>query len=230
MVQNYFYTGVLKNEFLPMMNFLGGVDISPIDLGKNNGVVTAAGIGGGPHVRIFEQFGVLRDEFFAQNIAFGDGVIAAAGTFAHQSTNNALPEIVVMPQSTAAHERSDAKYIEVDISQQTLTLYDHGHFVNEFLVSTGKAPFATPLGEYDVWRKRPLVRMSWYYGPNNPYNYDLPDVPWVLSFQGAFTIHGTYWHKNFGTPMSHGCVNMYTPDANWVYHWSPMKTPVVVRQ
>jgi len=70
--------------------------------------------------------------------------------------------------------------------------------------------------------------MRGYYGPGSPDNYDLPGVPYVLSFTGPYTIHGTYWHSNFGHRMSHGCVNMYTPHSKWVYEWAPMGTPVIV--
>jgi lipoprotein-anchoring transpeptidase ErfK/SrfK len=70
--------------------------------------------------------------------------------------------------------------------------------------------------------------MTWYYGPDNPLNYDLPNVPWVASFNGPYTIHGTYWHHNFGYPMSHGCINMFTPEAKIVYDWVELKTPVIV--
>ena len=63
--------------------------------------------------------------------------------------------------------------------------------------------------------------------------YYLPGVPWVQFFGNAqipwsrgYSFHGTYWHNNFGHPMSHGCINMKTPDAKWLYDWAPMGTPV----
>jgi lipoprotein-anchoring transpeptidase ErfK/SrfK len=72
--------------------------------------------------------------------------------------------------------------------------------------------------------------MSWYYGPNNPMNYDLPNVPWVASFKGPYTIHGAYWHHNFGHPMSHGCVNMKVSEAKIIYDWAEIGTPVIIYQ
>lgn len=42
--------------------------------------------------------------------------------------------------------------------------------------------------------------------------YDLPNVPYTMYFYQGYGLHGTYWHNNFGTPMSHGCVNMPTPE------------------
>jgi lipoprotein-anchoring transpeptidase ErfK/SrfK len=60
------------------------------------------------------------------------------------------------------------------------------------------------------------------------YNYDLKDVPYVMYFFEDYAIHGAYWHNNFGTPMSHGCVNMNVPDAEWLYNWAPLGTLVSV--
>jgi lipoprotein-anchoring transpeptidase ErfK/SrfK len=59
--------------------------------------------------------------------------------------------------------------------------------------------------------------------------YNVPDVPWVLYFTNSgHALHGTYWHNNFGTPMSHGCVNLPLDVAAWLYDWAPMGTPVRV--
>jgi lipoprotein-anchoring transpeptidase ErfK/SrfK len=57
--------------------------------------------------------------------------------------------------------------------------------------------------------------------------YWLPNVPYVMYFFGAYAIHGTYWHNNFGRPMSHGCINLSTPAAAWLFSWASIGTPVV---
>jgi lipoprotein-anchoring transpeptidase ErfK/SrfK len=59
-------------------------------------------------------------------------------------------------------------------------------------------------------------------------DYDTPDVPWTMYYSGGFAIHGAYWHNNFGTPVSHGCVNLRVPEAKALYEWAPMGTEVVV--
>ena len=66
--------------------------------------------------------------------------------------------------------------------------------------------------------------------------YDLPNVPYTMFFYNdqvpmmrGYGIHGTYWHSNFGTPMSHGCINMPTPEAQWAYYWSDYGTPVIIQ-
>ena len=60
--------------------------------------------------------------------------------------------------------------------------------------------------------------------------YYLPDVPFIMYFYKGYGLHGTYWHNNFGQPMSHGCVNMPTPEAEWAYNWAGIGTPVIVQQ
>jgi len=112
-------------------------------------------------------------------------------------------------------------WIDVDLSQQMLYAYEGNVIVRSFLVSTGVAAFPTVLGQYNIYMKFEYTDMS---GPG----YYLPDVPYTMYFYRGYGIHGTYWHNNFGTPMSHGCVNMYTPDAQWLFYWAPMGTLVNV--
>ena len=95
--------------------------------------------------------------------------------------------------------------------------------VRSFLVSTGTAAHPTPVGRFSVWIKLRYDDMS---GPG----YYLPDVPYTMYFYSDYGIHGTYWHSNFGTPMSHGCVNMVTEEAGWLFDWSYVGIPVVVHE
>jgi lipoprotein-anchoring transpeptidase ErfK/SrfK len=59
--------------------------------------------------------------------------------------------------------------------------------------------------------------------------YYLPNVQWIMYFYSGYAIHGTYWHNNFGQPMSHGCVNLPNNEALWFYQWAPTGTPVLVQ-
>ena len=92
-------------------------------------------------------------------------------------------------------------YIEVNLSQQQICVYEGAVLVNTFIVSTGLPDTPTVTGEYRIYIKVPIQDMS---GPG----YYLPDVPWVMYFYDEYGFHGTYWHNNFGTPMSRGCVNL----------------------
>jgi lipoprotein-anchoring transpeptidase ErfK/SrfK len=88
------------------------------------------------------------------------------------------------------------------------------------LVSTGVAGWRTAVGEFAIRAKVNSQTMS---GPG----YYLPNVQYVMYFYGAVAIHGTYWHDNFGHPMSHGCVNLPMDAAGWLYKWASIGTPVV---
>jgi lipoprotein-anchoring transpeptidase ErfK/SrfK len=56
--------------------------------------------------------------------------------------------------------------------------------------------------------------------------YYLPNVPYVMYFHGGYGLHGTTWHANFGHPMSHGCVNLPTSEAEWLFNWAQVGTMV----
>jgi LysM repeat protein len=112
------------------------------------------------------------------------------------------------------------KWIDVDLSTQTLTAYQDGQAVFTARVSTGTWRTPTVVGTYRVYVKYVSTRMR---GPG----YDTPDVPYTMYFYQGYGLHGAYWHDNFGTPMSHGCVNLSVDDARWLYNWAPVGTKVV---
>jgi lipoprotein-anchoring transpeptidase ErfK/SrfK len=116
---------------------------------------------------------------------------------------------------------SGEHWIDVDLSQQRVYAYSGDTVVNSFVVSTGTWQTPTVTGKYKVWIKLRSTDMS---GPG----YYLPDVPYVMYFYKGYGLHGTYWHNNFGTPMSHGCVNLTIADAEWLYNFSAVGTVVNV--
>jgi hypothetical protein len=120
------------------------------------------------------------------------------------------------------------KWIEVNLSQQTLYAHIGNDVVFTTLVSTGTADHPTPPGDYNIFEKLTKDDMTNGKAGDADY-YNLPDVPWVMYFiGGGYAIHGTYWHHNFGHVMSHGCVNAPTDAALLLYKWAPMGTRVVV--
>jgi lipoprotein-anchoring transpeptidase ErfK/SrfK len=126
-------------------------------------------------------------------------------------------------------DTSGAKRIEVDLATQTLTAYQGDDVFLKTLVSTGKWG-RTPTGEFSIWTRFRATRMSG--GQGNDY-YNLPNVPFVMYFYNnqiakgrGYSLHGTYWHNNFGHPMSHGCVNMRTVDAEKIYYWADGDTKI----
>lgn len=116
---------------------------------------------------------------------------------------------------------SDERWIDIDLTHQTLSAYEGQDLVNSFVISSGRAGSPTVVGTFHIWVKVRIQAMS---GPG----YYIKDVPWVMYFYQSYGIHGTWWHNNFGTPMSAGCVNMTIPDAEWMYGWASVGTTVKV--
>ena len=118
------------------------------------------------------------------------------------------------------------KAIVISISHQMLRAYKGDQVVLSSYVSTGRAGFDTPVGSFAVVTKLTSQTMEGVIGGEY---YNVPDVPWVLYFTNSgHALHGTYWHNNFGTPMSHGCVNLPLDVAAWLYDWAPVGTPVLI--
>ncbi|MDX1993771.1 MAG: LysM peptidoglycan-binding domain-containing protein [bacterium] len=114
------------------------------------------------------------------------------------------------------------KQIVVDLSDSRAYAYENGVLVYNALASTGLPATPTVVGEFSVYIKYRSQTMS---GPG----YYLPGVEWVMYFYQGYGLHGTYWHNNFGQPMSHGCVNLANSDAQWFYNWAEVGTPVRVQ-
>lgn len=118
-------------------------------------------------------------------------------------------------------EGNGVRWIDVNLSQQMVYAYEGDVIINSFVVSTGTAQTPTVTGKYKIWIKLKSTTMS---GPG----YHLTNVPYTMYFYKGYGLHGTYWHNNFGTPMSHGCVNLSIPDAEWLYNWAYEGTTVNV--
>ncbi len=118
------------------------------------------------------------------------------------------------------------KWIEVNLSEQKLYMKQGASIIASFLVSSGRwAP--TPTGTFAIWTKLRYTTMAGGNPALGTY-YNLPNVPYTMYFNQGYGIHGTYWHNNFGHPMSHGCINMRTEEAAIVYNWADVGTKVVV--
>ena len=124
------------------------------------------------------------------------------------------------------------KIITVDLERQELSAVEEGVEVYFAKISSGYAideegrrRWNTPVGNNWTWRKMVSRHMSggdWVSG------YDLPGVGWTILFSGSgAAIHSTYWHNDFGTPRSRGCINVRPEDAKWLFRWS--NPPVAYR-
>ncbi len=122
--------------------------------------------------------------------------------------------------------RADERWIDINLTTQALTAYEGDTPVFSTLISSGISSRRTVTGQFRVWLRVPSQTMD---GRRLGYDYYLENVPYVMYFYRDFAIHGTYWHNNFGTPMSSGCVNMRIDEAEWLYNWSRLGTLVNVR-
>jgi len=217
-------------EFLAYdSTFYGGVSVAGADLNRDglDEIITSPRQGGGPQVRLFTATGqvVGMNGFMAYEEDFRGGMSIAAGNI----DADGKAEVIVMPLQKSIEGRTDFfKYIDVDLSEQTLRAYKNGVKENEFLVSTGVDRYPTPTGEFPITAKLPLHDYKWSYGTDHPDNYDIPDVPYNLRFLPTVYIHNAYWHNNFGHKMSHGCVNVNLENARWIYEWATVGTMVVI--
>ncbi len=127
------------------------------------------------------------------------------------------PEFPGLPSGVG----EDDFWVDVNLSWQTAYAYRGYDLLNSFIVSTGTWEHPTVTGTFKIYLMFRYADMS---GPG----YYLPNVPYVMYFYDGYGLHGTYWHSNFGTPMSHGCVNFTIEDAGWVFEHSGIGTVVNV--
>ncbi|HKY83460.1 MAG TPA: L,D-transpeptidase [Anaerolineales bacterium] len=122
------------------------------------------------------------------------------------------------------------KKIEVSLARQELRAYESGQLIFRTRISSGipdtrpkenGVPTITPDGVFHVSKKTPMRHMGDGHITPDLEAYELPGVPWVSFFhETGVAFHGTYWHTDFGTPRSHGCVNMRPEEAKWLYRWT----------
>lgn len=113
--------------------------------------------------------------------------------------------------------------VEADLTTQRLKYVVDEKLVRTFLISSGNPGTPTPVGEFEIFQKVPVMR---YRGAD----YDLPNVHWNMQFKkGGYFLHEAYWHNNFGKKTnSHGCLNLNLADAAWLYKYLDLGTKVVV--
>ncbi len=118
----------------------------------------------------------------------------------------------------------ESKFIDVSLPHQRLQAFEDGKLVFETKVSTG---FPTGEGKYAIKTKMPSKHMGDAILTSNIRQRIWMGVPWTCFFelQIGLATHGTFWHSNFGTPMSAGCINLRNKDAKWIYRWSYPKAP-----
>lgn len=124
--------------------------------------------------------------------------------------------------SKSARSRG-GRWIEVDLSSQRLYAWQNGRRIYSMPISSGKRRTPTRVGTYAIQRKYRAKTMRGR-------GYVAPNVPYSMYYSGGYAIHGAYWHNRFGTPVSHGCINLPVSQARKLYAWAGTGTRVVVRR
>ncbi|MEH1868085.1 MAG: L,D-transpeptidase [Nostoc sp.] len=120
-------------------------------------------------------------------------------------------------------QTSEPRLIEIDLSEQRLRAWEGKKLIYSYRISGGKRSTPTPIGRFRINSKYRTHRMRGR-------GYNIPDVPYTMYFYRGYAIHGAYWHNRFGTPVSHGCVNLPVKQARNVYNWASYGTSVVVHK
>ena len=110
------------------------------------------------------------------------------------------------------------RWFAIDLFEQVLVAYEEDTPVFATLISSGLEDWETNEGTFNVWQRQRNGHMSGAEGQED--FYSLENVPWVMYFDDAISLHGTYWHDGFGYRHSHGCVNLTITDAFWAFTWS----------
>ncbi len=112
------------------------------------------------------------------------------------------------------------RWIEINLDEQTLAVYQNDRLVFATLTSTGIENLWTRPGIFQIYEKKVTEDMSGSAAADGSDYYHVEDVPWTMYFDQKRALHGAYWHDRFGYPNSHGCVNLSLGDSHWLYDWA----------
>jgi len=124
---------------------------------------------------------------------------------------------MVTPNSTPPEGVTTGRWIDIDLAEQTLAVYDNYQLVFATVIASGLEPFYTRPGLFQIYSKKETETMQ--TSDITDYYY-LDNVPWTMYFDKARALHGAYWRTRFGYPQSHGCVNLSVGDSHWLFNWA----------
>lgn len=199
--------------------------ISDVDLDGEHEIVVGTGPGSAPRVRIFNTGGRLEKDVAAFRSNFRGGLAVAAGP----------GMVVVGPGAVDLDGRPDLyKYIQIDLSRQTLKYFQNGRLLNTHQVSTGKWDTPTPIGTFAIknhianaYSKRYDLYMEWWMAFSPDGSYGIHALPYWKTKNGGKRYEG---QGHLGTPVSHGCIRQTLAEAKRLYAWAENGTPVIVKK
>jgi len=133
---------------------------------------------------------------------------------------NSLKARVISVDTNKPEGVNTNRWIEINLLQQILAVYEDGELQFATLLSSGLEPFYTQPGLFTIDEKKPLETMQGAFEADRSDSYYLQDVPWTMYFDQARALHAAYWRTFFGYPQSHGCVNLSPGDAKWLFEWA----------
>lgn len=126
----------------------------------------------------------------------------------------------VIPDTSPPEGVSGDRWIEVNLEEQTLAVYEQRQLVFATLIASGAEPFWTRPGTFQIYEEHESAPMSGSFEVDRSDAYYLEDVPFTLYYDGARALHGAYWRAKMGFEQSHGCVNLTVADAHWIFNWA----------
>ena len=128
----------------------------------------------------------------------------------------------VIPNTSPPENVENGRWIEVNLEEQTIAVYEDHELIFATLVASGLEPFWTRPGLFQIYEKHESAPMRGSFEADRSDAYYLEDVPWTMYFDKARALHGAYWHNKFGRVLSHGCVNLSIGDSHWIFDWAEM--------
>jgi len=124
---------------------------------------------------------------------------------------------MVTPNPIPPEGVTTGRWIDVDLAEQTLAVYENNQLIFATVIASGLEPFWTRPGLFQIYQKKETETMR----NSDPTDfYYLDNVPWTMYFDKARALHGAYWRTRFGYPQSHGCVNLSVGDSHWLFNWA----------
>lgn len=174
-------------------------------------VLSSPGYGGAPTGKQIYPFEVVQI-FATQSVDNADWNLIGPGEWVEARK---VAQVVI--NTTPPEDVTNGRWIDVNLAEQSLAVYDNYQLVFATVIASGLEPFWTRPGLFQIQQKKETETMR----NNDPSDfYYLDNVPWTMYFDGARALHGAYWRTRFGYPQSHGCVNLSVGDAHWLFNWA----------
>lgn len=150
--------------------------------------------------------------------------------FSAKQPLNLNVDVRIIPRQVKDYSSDGGRWIYVNLASFKMVAYEGSNPVRTFAISSGAPSFPTVTGNFKIWSKVRSQTMKGGSGTAQDPFYSVPNVEWISYFTGSYGIHGVYWHSDFGIRnRSHGCVGITNADAEWIYNWDSIGTPVIVR-